>query len=87
MIFWIYHNRMILGYIILNIFYRYFILFYYSKLSRKFRTYPQISPINRPMVFIQKFLSLLCTRVWEREKVGNWEIISNNQLQRMSVDK
>jgi hypothetical protein len=43
--------------------------------------YPQISPINRPMVFIQKFLSLSRTRVWEREKVNNREIIGNDQLQ------
>jgi hypothetical protein len=43
--------------------------------------YPQISPINKPMVFVQKFISLSCTRVWEREKVSNQEIMGNDQLQ------
>jgi hypothetical protein len=42
--------------------------------------YLQISPINRPMVFIHKSLSLSRTKVWEREKVSNWEIMSNDQL-------
>jgi hypothetical protein len=33
------------------------------------------------MFFIQKFLSHSHTRVWEREKVSNWEIMGNDQLQ------
>jgi hypothetical protein len=32
------------------------------------------------MVFIHKSLSLSRTKVWEREKVSNWEIMSNDQL-------
>jgi hypothetical protein len=43
--------------------------------------YHQISSINRSMVFIQKFIYLSLTRVWEREKVSNQEIMGNNQLQ------
>jgi hypothetical protein len=43
--------------------------------------YPQISPINRPMVFIQKFISLSRIRVWERENVSNRKIMGNDQLQ------
>jgi hypothetical protein len=43
--------------------------------------YPQISLINRPMVFIQKFIYLSRTRIWEREKVSNREIMGNDQLQ------
>jgi hypothetical protein len=43
--------------------------------------YPQISLINRPMVFIQKFIYLSRTRVWEREKVSNREIMGKDQLQ------
>jgi hypothetical protein len=43
--------------------------------------YHQISSINRSMVFIQKFIYLSRTRVWEREKVSNQEIMGNNQLQ------